>query len=220
MSRKRVFTKAEWQKALGFQKKPRRLKLELSGDSKFYCPVKNCETNGYLSQRGCRKHVFQRHGWFYFFDEKPELSNYFPEISTRSSKMPQKAKRNCTSKMPMFLSSCTVAVRFEKWMRTPGGGGKNVSQAEQICHKVLKYLKFCCSDVCTSWDIPVTVVDYCMGSVSMMSEFVTCLQDEWALGFSGVIGYMNALCHLLDISEEVQLLIQKLYLFFLLQKYI
>ena len=199
---RRVFTKVEWQNAVGIEKKPKRLKLVLNSDSKFYCPVKNCETNGYLSQRGCRKHIFQRHGWVYFFDEKPDLSNYFPELNTRNSKIPHKAKRSNTSKMPMFLSSCSVAVTFVNWLRTPGGGGKNFNQSDQICHKVLKYLQFCCSDVCTSLDIPVSVVDYCMGSVSIISEFVTCLQDEWNIGFSGVIGYMNALCHVLDLHRS------------------
>jgi len=31
----------------------------------FICPVVNCETEPYRSRRGCRKHVFTKHGWYY-----------------------------------------------------------------------------------------------------------------------------------------------------------
>lgn len=199
MTARRVFSKLEWHKAVGLQKKPKRLKLTQNPDGKFYCPVSNCETEGYYSKRVCRKHIYQRHGWFYFFDRKPSISEYFPEASTRNNKLVyNKPKRSNTSQMPTFLLSCSFGIAFTTWLSTPGGGGKDVNQANQISSKVLKYLKYCCDDVCSSWDIPMTVIDYCMGSVSMMSEFVTCLQDNWNVGYAGVIGYMNALSHVLD----------------------
>ena len=42
------------------------------------------------------------------------------------------------------------------------------------------------------------VVDYCLGSLNMLSDFVEYLQNKWKIGYSGIIGYMNALGHLLD----------------------
>ena len=87
-------------------------------------------------------------------------------------------------------------------MLSPVGGGKTSVQAEQIVAKVLKYTKFS-SDVSTSCKIPDAVIDYCLGSitfgsVTMLSGFVDYLKTEWKVGLSGVIGYMNALGHMLD----------------------
>ena len=64
--------------------------------------------------------------------------------------------------------------------------------------KVLKYLKFCCSCVFLGWNVPEMVVDYCLGSFNMLSDFVEYLQIKWKIGYSGIIGYINALVHLLD----------------------
>ena len=44
----------------------------------------------------------------------------------------------------------------------------------------------------------LSVVDYCLGSVTMISDFMEYLQTDWSLKSSGVTGYMNALGHLLD----------------------
>ena len=74
-------------------------------------------------------------------------------------------------------------------------------QTDQTLSKVLKYLKFCCSDVSSVWNVPETVVDYCLGSLNMLSDFVEYLQNEWKIGYSGIIGYMNALVHLLDFRK-------------------
>ena len=63
---------------------------------------------------------------------------------------------------------------------------------------VLKYLNYCCADVSLSWGIPKSVVDYCLGSVTMVSDFVGYLQTDWSLKFSSVMGYMSALGYLLD----------------------
>ena len=99
--------------------------------------------------------------------------------------------------MPMFLKTCKVGCDFKSWLQTPGGGGKVSVQADQTLCKVIKYLKFCCSDISSGWDVPETMVDYCLGSLNMLSDFEY-LQNEWKIGYSGIIGYMNALGHLLD----------------------
>ena len=46
------------------------------------------------------------------------------------------------------------------------------SQTDQLLCKVLKHLKHCCADVSISWDIPESVLDYCLGSATMISDFV------------------------------------------------
>ena len=102
----------------------------------------------------------------------------------------------------MFLKTCVVGVNFKKWLQSPGGGGKGENQADQLLLKVLKYLKYRCADVSLSWDIPESVVEYFLGSVTTISDFVGYLQTDWSLKSSGVTGYMNAPGHLLDFRRS------------------
>ena len=104
--------------------------------------------------------------------------------------------------MPMFSKTCVVGVNFKKWLQNPGGGGKGESQADQLLCKILKYLKYCYTDASVSLDIPESVVDYCVGSGSMISDFVGYLQTDWSLKSSGVTGYMNALGHFFDFRRS------------------
>ena len=217
---KRLLDKTEWAKAEGAAKKPKRLKLIETDDNLlietddnlYTCPVHGCDSEAYKSKRGCRKHVFTKHGWYYYFDTKPNVADVIPETCTRKNtyKLPQ---RSCTSTMPMFLKTCTVAKSFVKWLTSPGGGGKGLVQADQIVCKVLKYAKYCCEDVSPSWDIPLTVIDYCLGSVKLLSDFVEYLQDEWKVGFSGVIGYLNSIGHILDYRRSEGIAADKVHVF-------
>ena len=75
----------------------------------------------------------------------------------------------------MLLKTCVVGVNFRKWLQSPGGGEKGESQADLFLCKVLKYLKYCCVDVSLSWVIPENVVDYCLGSLTKISDFVVYL---------------------------------------------
>ena len=81
--------------------------------------------------------------------------------------------------MPMFLKTCMVGLNFKKRLQSSGGGGKGESQADQLLCKVLKYLKYCCADVSLLWDIPERVVDYCLGSATMISDFVVIPTDRF-----------------------------------------
>ena len=199
MSKRRLFSKTIWAKTLKDEgKKPKRLNLKANQDGVYFCPVELCESNGFSSQRGCRKHVHIKHGWYYFFDEKPDMSKYFPELSTNVNTITT-TKRGQSSGMPCFEKSCEIGVKFSKWLNSPGGGGKSKSQSEQTAIRALKYLKFCCSDQLATWELPESVVEYCMGSVSTISEFIEYIQAQpYKVGNSGTIGYMNSLSHLLD----------------------
>ena len=153
----------------GYQKTQ---KIEISvTNGLFICPVVSCERELYQSKCGCRKRVFKKHGWYYYFEEKPDIAKVFPEFDTRRNN-DQLLKLVKTSNMPLFLKACVVGVNFKKWLQSLGGGGKSENQADQLLYKVLKYLKYCCADVSPSWDIPESVVDYCLGSVTMISDVV------------------------------------------------
>ena len=158
----------------------------LSHNGLLICPVAYCESEPYRSKRGCRKYAFTKHGWYYYFEEKPDITKVFPEFTTRTSnhELPKRVK---TSNMPMFLKTCVVGVNFKKCLQSPGGGGKDESQADQLLCKALKYLKYCFADVSISWDIPESVVDYCLGSVTIISDFVRYLLTDWSLKSSAEI---------------------------------
>ena len=197
---KRILSKASWKDAIGATKKTKRLKL-LSRNVLFICPVAYCESEPYWSKRGCGKHVFTKHGWYNYFEEKPDIAKVCPEFTTRRNNY-QLPKRVKNSNMPMFLKSCVVGVSFKKWLQSPSGIGKGESQANLLLCKVLKYLKYFCADVSLSWDISESAVDYWLGSVTMISDFVEYLQTDWSLKSSGVTGYMNIPGHLLDFRRS------------------
>ena len=69
-----------WKNAIGANPKAKRLKLQADNDGLFSCPVHFCEHGSYHSKRGCRKHVYTKHGWYYFFEEKPEMAKVFPSF--------------------------------------------------------------------------------------------------------------------------------------------
>ena len=111
--KKRVLSKYTQKDAIGATQKPKRLKLLSDKNGLFICPVVNCETEPYRSRRGCRKRVFTKHDWYYYFEEKPDLAKVFPEFTTRTNnyQFPTCVK---TSNMPMFQKTCAVGVNFKK----------------------------------------------------------------------------------------------------------
>ena len=55
-----------WKSVEGAFAKPRLLHLAKGSDGLDHCPVTGCEHVGFASQRGCRKHVKTKHGWYYY----------------------------------------------------------------------------------------------------------------------------------------------------------
>ena len=71
MSSKR---KIAWADVDGSFEKKRRLHLVEAEDKTFVCPVSHCEPASFSSKRECRKHVSKHHGWYYYFDEPPQVT--------------------------------------------------------------------------------------------------------------------------------------------------
>jgi hypothetical protein len=193
---KRTFTKEEWKSVAGATEKPKRLKLDSNKDGFFVCPVQGCDSDAYKSQRGCRKHVCVKHGWYYYFEQKPHIEDSFPEqiIQTNS----RKRGRFKTFDLPFFPENCKIAKDFRNWICSVGGGGKDLNQAQQICKKMLKFAKFCCKDVVESAEITKSILEYCVGSVEHVELFLKHLDEDCELGKPGVISYLQALNHCLD----------------------
>ena len=125
---KRVLSKVSWKDSIAATKKPKMLKL-LSHNEPLIYLVAYCENEPYRSKHGCRKHVFTKHGWHYYFGEKPDIAKVFSEFSTcrNNYHLPKRVK---TSNMPMFVKKCVVWVNFKKCLQSTGGRGKGESQAD------------------------------------------------------------------------------------------
>ena len=55
--------------------KPKGLHLkEDDSDGLFHCLVQGCKHDGFTTQRGCRKHAKNKHRWYFYFGEKPNIT--------------------------------------------------------------------------------------------------------------------------------------------------
>ena len=195
MLRSGLLSKSEWKSVTGAREKPKRLNLKANQYGHYCCPLSNCDSLSFKSQRGCRKHVSTKHGWYYYFEEKPNMESVLCE---KQQQLGQRQIRSSTKSMASFRKNIQVYKDLSRWLTSVIGGCKSIIQAEQTCSKVVKFLRFCCTDSSDEWDVPYSVVDYYLGSLSSISEFIEHLKDTWKVGYAGILGYMNSLSHLLD----------------------
>src|SRR6056300_1324318 len=195
----------DWSTKHGASPKPKRLHLEEDeNDQLYHCPVPNCDHDGFSTQRGCRKHVKNKHGWFYYFDKEPEKSSESADNKKDDSQTSPKPDKEKTKKqLPSFDISTTIGKEFEAWLTGSGGGCKSKNQATQVVRRSFKYLKFCCEDEDEddeeelSWDS----IDFSLSSPNFLFKFVDVLQSEWGLGHAGRIGYLDAISDLIDFRK-------------------
>lgn len=180
--------------------KPRRLHLAKSGDGLVNCPVIGCEHPGFASQRGCRKHVKTKHSWYYYFDEKPNVS--IDNLLTSPSDA--KGVNGKGSKIPSCSSDNDFARSFSQWLQGSCGGGKSRKQSDLSVTRALKFIKFA-GDECGDSEEEVlsshTFLDYILGSPQLLTKFVDTLKEKWGLGQSGRIAYIASISDLLDFRK-------------------
>ena len=184
----------------GVSPKPKRLHLEKDETDRLYhCPIQECDHDGFQSQRGCRKHVNTKHGWFYFFDQKPEQEGLVASAKEdadddKSSKIAIQTGRI----LPSFPASSQIGESFTKWLSGSGGGCKKDRVAQQIVKRCFKFLKFCCED---EEELSFEVLDFSLCSHSLLFKFIDYLQDECKLGHGGRLGYIDAISDLIDFRK-------------------
>lgn len=186
-----------WSKLPNASPKPKRLHLEEDDcDGLFHCPVQSCNHDGFTTQRGCRKHVKNKHRWYYYFDEKPDnaqvksLHDQEKKNEANDQKIPRKIRT-----VASFDTTSDIAKNFLSWLTGSGGGCKSDRQAQQIVSKCLKFLKFCCED---EEELTMDIVDFSLCSPNLLFKFVDTMQDDWKLGHAGRIGYLDAIAELGD----------------------
>ena len=195
---KRRSTETNWSKVPSASPKPKRLHLEEDDlDGLFHCPVKDCNHDGFVSQRGCRKHVKRKHGWFIYFDEKPQHVPNQEETSPKKEENDTSPTLTARS-VPTFDRSSVIVQELLSWLTGSGGGCKSDRQAQQIVSKCLKFLKFCCED---EEELSLDIIDFSLCSPNLLFKFVDTMQDEWKLGHAGRIGYLDAIAELMDFRK-------------------
>ena len=145
--------------------------LEKATNQCYYCTVSFCDHEEFGSQRGCRKHVKTKHGWYLYFDSKPDIG----EIEEKHSSVWTRVKvdgRSTTQELPTFPKTLPLAVHFLNWLQSTAGGGKTKQHSEQVLSRVLKFLKAVNEDA-ESENINRMTVDYCLGSVECIQIFVS-----------------------------------------------
>ena len=58
---------------------------------------------------------------------------------------------------------------------------------------VLKYLKSCFPDAIPSCHIPKPVVKFWIACTKMLTDLLSLLKDKWNLGYSVMVGYLQAI---------------------------
>ena len=97
-----------------------KLREDASGISNF--PIDKCLHCGFRSQRGLRKHNNNRHAWLYYFDQEPSVKREDIEKG-EIVKLKQP-----THTIPAFSTDDGIGKLFLRWLCTPCGGGKEMSQ--------------------------------------------------------------------------------------------
>ena len=188
-----------WSKLANASPKPKRLHLEEDDcDGLFHCPVQICDHDGFTTQRGCRKHVKNKHSWYYYFDEKPDsaqIDSLHVDQNNKCEAIEQKIAPRKSRAIASFDPTNNIAKNFFSWLTGSGGGCKSDRQAQQIVSKCLKFLKFCCED---EEELTFDIVDFSLCSPNLLFKFVDTMQDDWNLGHAGRIGYLDPIAELVD----------------------
>ena len=180
-----------------FEKKCK-LKLRASEeDNTFKCPVKHCDHEGFKTERGCRKHIKSRHGWCYFFDEKPYVQDLTKKVCSGNNL--GRLNKCRTHDIPSFSKDSEFAKDFCKWLTSMTGGSRPENQADQIVLRALKFLKSVSSNDLSFEEVTDGIdIDFYLGSGRDISDFIENLESKTGMGHSGQLGYISALCDLID----------------------
>ena len=169
--------------------------LRKNDDQAFTCPVKLCLHADFKSSRGLRKHIDNKHAWYYYFDEQPE-------VKREEIEMEQPAKKKvCTSQKPAFSLENGIGKTFLAWLCTSCGGGKSEKEATQIGKRAMKFLMESLGNNESDNDLTYEFVDCCLSSASIFISFLQTLSEEWKISSSASLNYVKAIGDLVDFRK-------------------
>ena len=179
----------------GARKKKRKLHLEPDDKGIYLCPVSKCLHVGFKSQRGVRKHVNNKHKWFFYFDSQPEVKREEAQSSNTDRKRPS------THKQLAFSIDSGCGLEFVQWLQTPAGGYKKLKEAKQAAKRGMKFLMFCMGDCEDGISAQESYIDCVVGSPTMLMKFLKLLLEEWGLKSAGALSYLQAVSDLCDFRK-------------------
>ena len=185
----------DWISLEGARKKKRKLHLEPGDDGVYLCPVTSCLHVGFKSQRGARKHVNNKHAWFFYFDSQPAVKR--EDAQERGSVR----KKASTHKKVAFSIELGCGLEFVQWLQTPCGGCKNLKEAKQVAKRSMKFLMSCMGDCEDGVDAKESYIDCALGSPTMLMKFLKVLVEEWGLKSAGALSYLQSITDLCDLSK-------------------
>ena len=191
---KRVLT-LDWKAINGAAVKKRILRLKRNDDGFFLCPLQACLHVGFKSNRGLRKHIDSTHPWYYYFDEQPPVNRNDAVEETK------KNLKSSTHKMPAFSLDSGLGKDFLQWLQTPCGGGKCTKEAIQIGRRGMKFLMSSMGEPEGERNVKEEYIDCCVGSPSIVMNFLKVLTEQWELSSSGALNYMKAIGDLMDFRK-------------------
>ena len=151
----------DWKSVDGAFDKPRRLDLQRDKNHLYNCPVNGCEHPGFSSCRGCRKHVYEKHAWYKYFDQKSiVISN---TVEEKDNVITSKTKHT----IPCCSTENDLCRSLSVWLQSTAGGGKSEKQSQISVTRALKFITFCCSETGedeSNATSSLEIIDYFLGS--------------------------------------------------------
>lgn len=185
-----------WKALEGSTYGKRKLVLRKNNHEMYTCLIKLCLHTDFKSSRGLRKHIDNKHPWYYYFEEQPEIKR--EELENKQPPM----KKACTSRKPAFSLEKGVGSEFLKWLCTSCGGGKTQKEAHQIGKRVMKFLMEALgSNECEN-ELNYEYVDCCLSSASVFIAFIQTLEEEWKLSSSASLNYIKAIGDMVDFRKS------------------
>ena len=185
----------DWISLAGARKKKRKLHLEPGDDGVYLCPVTSCLHVGFKSQRGARKHVNNKHQWFYYFDSQPAVKR-----EDAQDPGPERKKAS-THKQAAFSIDHGCGLEFVQWLQTPCGGCKKLKEAKQVAKRSMKFLMSCMGDCEDGFGAKESYIDCAIGSPTMLMKFLKVIVEEWGLKSAGALSYLQAVTDLCDFRK-------------------
>ena len=184
-----------WKAVDGATHGKRKLIIRKNENDFFTCPVRLCLHADFKSNRGLRKHVDNKHPWYYYFDEQPDIKR--EELIT----MEKPCKKICTAKIPAFSLENGIGHEFLVWLKTTCGGGKNDKEARQIGKRAMKFLMESLGNNESEQELSGEYLDCCLGSPNIFISFLQKLEKEWKISYSAALNYVKAIVDLMDFRK-------------------
>ena len=145
------------------------------------------------SKRGLRKHIDNKHPWYYYFDEQPEVKREEIELN-----QPVVSKKASTSSKPYYSIENRIGFDYFLWLCSTCGGGKSYREAKQIAKRSMKFLMDSTGENDSDNPLSNQLIDCCLGSPAIILRFLNVLEREWKISSSASLNYVKSMADLMD----------------------